>query len=156
MNSYGALQQICDVPTRKGASLKLILSDRHTYMHPPTVVPPLQVDEGAKGVDADHKGLILTRRANKDFVEKREKRKITLRPLPDSKVLLLAQNSQDTKWTEVFDEKDVDKKTKAFHGYIRKLLDNHCPEKSVTVSSLDKPWMTPQLKQLLRQTQREK
>ena len=123
-------------------------------MHPPTVVPPLQVDEGAKGVDADHNGLILAPRANKDFVQKREKRRITLRPLPDSKVFAFSSELTRHRWSEVFNEKDVDKKTEAFHGYIRKLLDKHCPEKSVTVSSLDKPWMTPQLKQLLRQTQR--
>ena len=41
--SYGALQQICGVPTRKGATLQLILTDLHTYMHPPThyVIGPL-------------------------------------------------------------------------------------------------------------------
>ena len=38
--SYGALQQMCGVPTRKAASLQLILTDLHTYMHPPTALPP--------------------------------------------------------------------------------------------------------------------
>ena len=80
----------------------------------------------------------------------------TLRPLPDSQVDAFCSEMTKHKWTEVLMEADVDKKTEAFHGYIRKLLDKHCPEKTVTVSSLDKPWMTPQLKQLLRQTQRER
>ena len=53
---YGALQQICGVPTRKGATLQLILTDLHTYMYPPTAHPPIQVDKGKKGKDADHQG----------------------------------------------------------------------------------------------------
>ena len=75
LNSYGALQQMCDVPTRKGATLQLILTDLHTHMHPPTVVLALQVDDGSKGVDADHKGLILSPKVSTDFVQKREKRR---------------------------------------------------------------------------------
>ena len=74
LHSYGALQQICDVPTRKGAALQLVLTDLNTHMHPPTVVPALQVDDGAKGVDADHKGLILAPKASSNFSKKREKR----------------------------------------------------------------------------------
>ena len=35
-------------------------------------------------------------------------------------------------------------------------MDKYFPERSVTISNLDKPWMTPQLKQLLRQVQRER
>ena len=86
LNSYGALQQMCGVPTRKGASLQLILTDLHTYMHPPTARPPIQKDENAKGVDGDHQTLILAPKASKQFVVKREKRKVKTRPLPDSQV----------------------------------------------------------------------
>ena len=63
--SYGGLQQMCGVPTRKGATLQLILTDLHTYMHPPTALPPLQVDEGKAGVDSDHQALILAPKASR-------------------------------------------------------------------------------------------
>ena len=53
-------------------------------------------------------------------------------------------------------EKDIDKKVSLFHKYLRDLLDKLFPEKIITISNLDKPWMTPQLKQLLRQAQRER
>ena len=36
------------------------------------------------------------------------------------------------------------------------MVDFHVPEKSVKISNLDKTWVTPQLKQLLRQVQRER
>ena len=32
LHSYGALQQLCRVPTRKGATLQLLFTDLHTYM----------------------------------------------------------------------------------------------------------------------------
>ena len=54
------------------------------------------------------------------------------------------------------EEEDVHQKVTLFHAYPRSLLDKYFPEKSVTISNLDKTWMTPQLKQLLRQVQRER
>ena len=39
---------------------------------------------------------------------------------------------------------------------MRYLLDKYFPEKTVFISNLDKQWMTPELKQLLRQAQRER
>ena len=42
-----------------------------------------------------------------------------------------------------------------FHSFLRKLLDEHFPEKIVKISSLDKKWMSPNLKVLHRRTQRE-
>ena len=84
--SYGALQQMCGVPTRKGASLQLILNDLHTYMYPPTAHPPIQKDDDAQGVDGDHQTLILAPKASKQFVVKREKRTVKSRPMPESQI----------------------------------------------------------------------
>ena len=125
-------------------------------MEPPSVFPPIQVDDGAKGMDGDHSGIILAPKASKDFIRKREKRTVKTRPLPQSKVNLFCLEMTQHKWTDVLDNTDIDKKTDHFHQYIRKLLDKYFPEKTVSVSSLDKKWMTPQLKQILRQAQRER
>ena len=84
--SYGALHQIVDVATRKGAALQLILTDLHTVMYPPTAQPPIQVDDGKKGKDGDHQALILAPKASKDFVIRRQKRKVTTRPMPESRI----------------------------------------------------------------------
>ena len=59
------------------------------------------------------------------------------------------------RWDEVLQTKNVDQKTQNFHSTLRNLLDKHLPEKSVTISSLDKNWMSPDLKTLLRKKQRE-
>ena len=52
-------------------------------------------------------------------------------------------------------EQNIDMKVINFHTTIRSKLDEYLPEKIVMVSSLDKKWMSPQLKILLRKTQRE-
>ena len=62
-----AALQICNVPTRKGATLQLIITDLHTFMYPPTAEPPMQKDEGSKGMDGDHQTLMFAPKASKDF-----------------------------------------------------------------------------------------
>jgi hypothetical protein len=73
LHSYGALQQICRVATRGEAALQLVLTDLHTFLHPPTALPPLQVDDGKKGKDGDHQALILAPKASSAFKVEREK-----------------------------------------------------------------------------------
>ena len=76
--------------------------------------------------------------------------------MPESQVEAFCLELTQYKWKEVLQEKDIDKKVSLFHKYLRDLLDKYFPEKTITISNLDKPWMTPQLKQLLRQAQRER
>ena len=40
LDSYGALHQVISIPTRKSATLEIILTDLHTQYHPPTTLPP--------------------------------------------------------------------------------------------------------------------
>ena len=54
LNKYGTLKQIISIPTRKLATLEILLTDLHTLYHPPTTLPPLQVDSNKKGKDGDH------------------------------------------------------------------------------------------------------
>ena len=156
LQSYGGLQQICEVATRQGVALQLVLSDLHTFLHPATALPPLQVDDQAKGKDGDHQALILAPKASKEFKVEREKTVVNSRPMPESKVNDFMKELTEHKWDEVKNETNADLKTEMFHTYIRTLLDKHLPEKRVTMTNLDKPWMNPELKQLLRQVQRER
>ena len=156
LHSYGALQQMCGVPTRKGATLELVLTDLHTYMEPPTLQPALQVDEGAKGKDSDHQAIILAPKASGLFVVQREKRRVKTRPMPQSKVDLFCAELTKHRWGDVLDAEDVNIKVNLYHKYQRDLLDKKFPEKTVMISNLDKAWMTPELKQILRQVQRER
>jgi hypothetical protein len=126
LNSYGALKQLISIPTRKSATLSNIITDLCNLYHPPTTLPPLQLDEGKKGADADHQVIVFASISNAQY-----------------------------EWNEVINETEIDVKVKNFHATLRNNLDKFFPEKVVKISSLDKKWMTPDLKALHRQVQRE-
>ena len=86
LDSYGALKQSITVPTRQDAILEIILSDISTLYHPPTTLPPLQVDHDQKGADSDHNIIILAPLSNASFKLPRIKKVVKTRPLPESQI----------------------------------------------------------------------
>ena len=116
----------------------------------------MQVDEGSAGKDGDHQALILAPKASKQFVIQRTKKEIKCRPMPDSKIKAFNKELTEHRWDDINETEDLDEKVDYYHKYVRSLLDKHFPEKTVKMTNLDKFWITPQLKQLLRQAQRER
>ena len=78
------------------------------------------------------------------------------RPMPESKVIDFCAELTQHSWSGVLDTENPHQKVENFQKYLMELKDRHIPEKSVIVTSLDKHWMTPELKLLLRQVQRER
>ena len=155
LDAYGALKQFNSVPTRKGAVLELLLTDLHPFYHPVTTLAPLQVDENKTGSDSDHDIVVMAPRSNCKYKIERIKKTVKTRPLPESGQKEFGREITNHKWEEVLNTANVDQKTENFHSTIRSLLNKHLPEKSVTISSLDRNWMSPDLKTLLRKKQRE-
>ena len=60
--------------------------------------PPMQKDEGAKGMDGDHQTLMLAPKASKEFIVQREKKTTVTRPLPQSSVDALCYEMTRQKW----------------------------------------------------------
>ena len=85
---------------------------------------------------------------------KREKTIVKSRPMPQSSIDAFCLEMTKHKWADVLDSESSDQKADNYHKYLRNLLDKHFPEKTVTMTNLDKYWMTPEIKQLLRQAQR--
>jgi hypothetical protein len=112
------------------------------------------VDLDKAGSDSDHNIVILAP-ITLNSSSKRVKRPVVTQPLTETGVRQFGEFLHSHTWDEVLLEHDVDKKVQNFHNTIRSKLDEYLPEKTVMVSSLDKKWMNPQLKNLLRQTQRE-
>ena len=84
LESYGALKQIISIPTRKLATLEILLTDLHTLYHPPTTLPPLQVDSNKKGKDSDHDVVIFAPASNAQYRVSRKKKTIKTMPIPVS------------------------------------------------------------------------
>ena len=86
LDSYGALKSIISVSTRKSATLEILLTDLHTMFHPPTTLPPLQVDKGKVGKDSDHNIVVFAPISNIQYQQTRQKKTILTRPLPESEI----------------------------------------------------------------------
>ena len=155
LDCYGALKQIISVPTRKSATLEIILTDLHTMFHPPTTLPPLQVDLDKLGKDSDHNIVVFAPKSNISYKTDRKKKIVKTRPLPDSEILNFEKNLIRYPWDEIFMNKTVDEQVELFHDFLRSNLEKYFPEKCTKISTLDKKWMSPQLKQLHRSMQRE-
>ena len=84
-----------------------------------------------------------------------KKKSIVTRPLPESKMIQFEQSLMSYNWDEVFLNKTVDEKVDLFHSFLRSNLDKYFPEKITKMSSFDKEWMSPELKQIHRAMQRE-
>ena len=102
LDSYGGLKQIISVPTRKSATLEIILTDLHTLFHPPTTLPPLQVDSDKLGKDGDHDVVVLAPVSNVEYRLERNKKTIITRPLPDSQVEKFEKAIIHNNWDELF------------------------------------------------------
>ena len=159
LESYGALQQCVEVGTRQAsadnATLDVILSDLHTHYHPPTTKEPLEVDDNKEGENSDHDIVIFAPKSDPNFAVKRKKKVVTTRPIPDSQIPAFGRDIQSQSWIEVLEEPDLELKVTNFHHIITSVRNRHFKQRRVTISNLDKKWMTPELKTLLRKVQRE-
>ena len=86
---------------------------------------------------------------------KRIKRPVTTRPLSEWGMKQFGDFIHTHTWDEVLKENCIDQKVISFHKTIRTKLDEFFPEKTIMVSYLDKKWMNPALKTLLRKIKRE-
>ena len=154
LDCYGGLKQIISVPTRKQATLEILLTDLHALYHPPTTLPPLQVDPDKAGKDSDHDVVLFAPLNNLQYKVDRVRKTIKTRPIPQSQVLKFEKDLANHPWEEILSNQTPDKQTEIFHEFLMEKLDFYFPEKSVKISSLDKKWFTPNLKQLHRRMQR--
>ena len=116
-------------PTRNEATLEIILTDLHTLFHPPTTLPPLQVDSGKDGSDSDHETVVFAPKDNRQYRATLKKKTIKTRPLPQSGVLKFEHDLMTYPWDEVFMCKSVNEQVQIFHDVLRSSLAKHFPEK---------------------------
>ena len=155
LDSYGALHQVIAKPNRRGSMLSLLLTDLQTFYHPATNLPPLKVDEGKKGEDSDHEIIVFAPKNNIRFRKELKRKVVRTRPLPESQIAKFEQAIGQFQWKDELKDKSVNEQVTIFHDVLKTTLDHYFPEKVTKISTLDKRWMDPKLKQLHRQMQRE-
>ena len=156
LQSYRNLRQTVEIPTHSGRILDIVITDIKDRYYPPFVKPPLDCDLDLPGQPSDHNivFVIPTKQINNASILP-PKKVVMFRPLPESGMLEFGRFITAHHWLEVIEKNDVNEKTEAFHRTIRSKFEEIFPEKIVTISPLDKPWMNPSLKKINRQMKRE-
>ena len=116
LSSFGQLRQICSVPTRKNATLEIIITDLWGLYHPPSSIPPLKVDVDKKGKDSDHSIIIFAPKSNQQFSKKSQQKIIKFRPLPQSKIMEFWRIIANYSWDAIYSSSDVDDMVSIFHN----------------------------------------
>ena len=87
-------------------------------------------------------------RSNLQFKKERQFNTINYRPLPPSRIQQFGQEFVRHPWSEVLECQDANQKAFNFHKTLCWFRDKYFPEKNVKMSSIDKEWMHPELKDL--------
>ena len=141
--------------TRKDTTLELVITDMATLLNPPATKDPLKQDQNKKGKPSEHGVVIVAPRTNANFQLPRHKKKIHIRPQPDSKVADFMIDIGTHKWEEVFENLDPHAKAEKYHETLITKLNKHLKEKTVNMTSLDKTWFSPILKLKYNEMQNE-
>ena len=152
-NNFGApnllsghnLKQVVRLPTRGSATLDLIITNLHTLYDKPRILAPLG--------SGDHSIVlwlpIAKESTSRENITKPMKR--LLRRYPLSQVNAFGRWLCTHKWfSDVGPSPSADEMAISFSYHLTSAHDRFFPLKSVKCHYSDKPWMTPSIKQLIR------
>ena len=89
------------------------------------------------------------------FIPSRQKKTVTFRPQPDSGIRNMGQWILKHDWSEIYNIETAHNKARRLQDLLETKLNEYLPEKTTTVTSDDKPWITSEIKRLDRQQKRE-
>ena len=124
------------------------------FYHNPTIIPPVPVDVPGQGVPSDHSGVQALPITSANSQRTAEVRKVKVRPLPESLITKFGDIMVSHDWSFIKQAASPTAMVQLFESETQMMIENNFPEKTVTISSYDKPYITEELKLLRRQRQR--
>ena len=149
------LRQLIHYKTYGDKTLDLLITDMHTWYHPPLPVDPLLPDCPTQASPSDHIGNLLIPRSVPGVSSSRVFRKIKVRPLSSSQIEALGRWISSESWLELKATTDVDAQLEIFTSTIFTMLNAIAPEKEIKISLDDPPWMNVRIKTIIRKRNRE-
>ena len=144
-------QQIVTEHTRKNKILTIVITDLQSFFNVPQIIPPVPVDVPGKGVPSDHNGVLGVPLTHATLNRKSQVRRIKVRPLPESLIAKFGSILVHEEWTFLHQNMSSTEMVAAFENHTSSLVDTIFPEKNVTISNFDQPFITEELKMLRRQ-----
>lgn len=143
-NSHPDMKQVNKEKTRGDSILDLIITNLKSQNNAPTSLAPLD--------SSDHKCLLFSPSNQKR--EKAEMKWKMGRTKGHDRKEALAWCMANTDWTPVYEAVSIDSKAETLNSIIHTALDVCMPMKRKKTTSLDKPWMTEQIKVTIRKRQK--
>ena len=147
-----SLRQLVNKPTRGNNILDVILTNLGRYYCEPVIIPPVNPDNPATAVPSDHMGIIAKPRLNSAQIK--QKTRITIRPLPSSLIEVFGSRLSQLNFGFA-PEMNSTELVGAFQDQLEGLVSVTFPQKSIIISSEDKPFFTEELRNLKRRRMRE-
>ena len=151
------MKQVVSQNTRLNppAMLDPILTTMSKFYQSPICLPPLDPDPLSNGSPSDHLMPLMKPISTLNNRPARTKRKVIIRPLPESGLAEFRTWISKHSWENVYNAVTAHSKAEIFQTELLETLNKCLPEKMMTFSSDDQPWMTPELKNLDRKRKRQ-
>ena len=156
LNLSPNLRQVVKVPTRHNpdAILDTIITTLGSYYQAPYTLAPLDSDSTYSGKPSDHQ-IVVWRPISALEPQKRNRKTITFRPLPESGLNSFGAWVKMQNWEEVYGATTAHEKAEKLQQMLFENLDKYLPTKTIKICSEDQAWFTTELKKLDRRCKRE-
>ena len=137
-----SLKQVVNVPTRMNAILDLIMTNLdNQWYEDPITLPSIS--------NSDHLCVLYFPKMYVKPVVTKEK--IMIRVFKKSAMIEFGSWIVNYDWTPLFEINDADKKNAYFSTITWLMIDKFFPLKKIDISSSDKEWITPNIKNMIKE-----
>jgi hypothetical protein len=137
------LKQLVKVPTRGQNILDLVLTNVHKYYNQPETLPPIG--------SSDHNVVLLSPKTTRP---KGKKSKVLVPDTCSAKRHLFLEKLKNVNFTAVLYQPSCEQRYELFDCILNDVIDKTLPFKSVKTYSLDKPWMSTEIKRAIAERQK--
>ena len=148
-------KQIVQDPTRLNppAILDPIIMTLSKYYQKPACLPPLEADSGKS--ESDHLTVVAEPLSAINNKPARVKRQVCVRRTPESGLNQFREWISHHDWADLYQAESGDEKALILQNTLLRKIDQYMPEKTMTFSSDDQPFFTPELKTLDKRRKQE-
>lgn len=134
-----SLKQVVKSPTRGSNLLDMVFTNLEQYYNEPEITASIGL--------SDH--LTVTWRPTHSSRRKVIKQTVTYRPIRDEQIPAFKGKLTLQNWTPIYRLPSAEDMTNAFCDQLQKMFEEHFPEKKRVVGNETKPWITPDIKELI-------
>ena len=150
------LRQTVDQKTHGNRIIDVLIMNIASCYSNPIIAPPIQPDNPRKGVASDHCVPVCFPHLNRYDRPERNRKMIKYRPLPESGKMMFGEWIVKASWSDIQDcSLSPSQKAQMLDTILTEKLDLYCPVKVKRLSSHDKPFITPEIKNIDRRRNRE-